>query len=267
VRIDLDPRLVEEAVYLLARADEARWLELRRRIDPLYDSKDRERHMEAAHRDFFRAWGAEAVIEEALRPVEGPQRALVARSIRPDDEGADLLVGEERTLLLRLVATRFLDLPALGRGLRHELRHVTDMLDPAFGYRPDLGASGRTRAELDLVRDRYRSLWDRAIEAVEPSPLPPEVARARFDRAFGALSPGLRETLHSRFADPALRTHATLVAASRDPWAFLGAKRASGPAPGSPCPLCGFPSWSWDPAPPAGAIRADIYRVAVAPSP
>ena len=37
---------------------------------------------------------------------------------------------------IKLIPRRFYD-PALTRYCRHELMHINDMLDPAFGYDPD----------------------------------------------------------------------------------------------------------------------------------
>lgn len=279
VRVDFDPLLVEEVVHLLARAHVRRWSAYRRRIDPLYDRPDREAQFPAAHLELFRAWRAGNAVEDALRGLPVP-RALVARSHRPGDEGADLLVGEGETVLVRLPAEAFLDRAALARFLRHEMRHVRDMLDPAFGYSRDLGSVGRTRAEQELVRSRYFVLWNLAIDSVEEAPVPPDVRRAQVDRAFAALEPGQRARLAAHFRDPSFRTHATLLAAARDPWAFLGEPR-KGLVGGQPCSLCGFPTYDWDPGPPVDAIRADfpdweasrgacrqcsdIYRVAAAP--
>lgn len=149
------------------------------------------------------------------------------------------------------------------------------MVDPAFGYRPDLGMGGRTRAEQELVRGRYRVLWDVAVDAREGCPVAPEERRAQLDRAFAALDEGQRE----RLLACAPKTHAALVAAARDPWAVLGEPRTKASARGEPCALCGFPTHDWDPHPPADAIRqdfpdwepargacrqcGDLYRVAV----
>lgn len=277
-RLELDPQLVEEVVHLLASADERRWAVYRRRIDPLYDRPDRDAAIAAAVLSLFREWGVERAVAEAVHGLD-VARALVARSHRPGDEGADLLVGEERTVLLRLPAGAFLDLGALARFLRHEMRHVRDMLDPKFAYERDLGASGRTRAEQELVRSRYFVLWNLAIDRVEAPPVGAATRRAQLDRAFAALSEEQRSRLAARFEEPAARTHPTLLAAARDPWAFLGEPR-KGPVGGQPCPLCGFPTYDWDEAPPVNAIRADfpdwditrgacrqcadIYRVAAA---
>ncbi|MCK6459347.1 MAG: hypothetical protein L6Q95_05575 [Planctomycetes bacterium] len=257
-RLEADPQLVEEVVHLLASADERRWAVYRRRIDPLYDRPDRDAAIPAALLQLFREWGAEGAVAAALGGL-GVPRALLARSHRPGDEGADLLVGEERTVLLRLPAGAFLDGATLARYLRHEMRHVKDMLDPKFAYERDLGASGRTRAEQELVRNRYCVLWNLAIDRIEEPPVGAATRRAQLDRVFAALSDGQRTRLAARFEDPSLRTHPMLLAAARDPWEFLGEPRR-GPVGGQPCPLCGFPTYDWDGAPPVAAIRADFPR-------
>lgn len=282
-RLEFDPRLVEEAVHLLALAAPDRWRTYRRLVDPLYEHPDREAAMNGALLDLFRRWGPAVWCEEAFSPIAGVESALVARSKRPGDEGADLFVGEHRTVIMRLAAERFLDQASLEICLRHELCHVLDMLDPSFGFERDLGVHGRTRAETELVRGRYRVLWNLAIDQVETPPVSQEARQRQMDRAFAALDPNQRASLAERFRDPGLRTHTNLVAAAREPWAFLGEPRRAGPVPGQPCPLCGFPTYVWADDPPIDAIRpefpdwepaagacrqcADIYRAASAAGP
>lgn len=258
MKVEFDPRLVEETVHLLARADPDRWRTYRRRIDPLYEHPDREAAMNAALLDLFRSWGPALWCEGALFPITGVESALVARSRRPGDEGADLFVGERRTVILRLAAERFLDRANLEACLRHELRHVLDMLDPTFGYERDLGVHGRTRAETELIRGRYRVLWNLAIDHVEAPPVSDGARQRQMERAFAALGADQRARLAERFRDPGLRTHANLVAAAREPWAFLGEPRRAGPVPGQPCPLCGFPTYDWAHDVPVDAIRPDF---------
>jgi hypothetical protein len=256
VNVVWDPILVAEAVFLLARADDARWATLRRLADPV--PRSAVERLAAIDAVLFREWGAAALVEGALALAKEVHRALVARSNGPSDEGAELLVGETRSVLVRLRPERFLAPAPLVVFLRHEMRHVADMLDPAFGYRPDLGVCGRTRAQDELARDRYRVLWNLAIDQVETPPVDAATRRAQLDRAFAAVSEALRDRLAAAFRDPAARTHERLAAAARDPWAFLGASRKGGPSAGSPCPLCGFPTHRWDPAPPKEAIARDF---------
>lgn len=258
--VDWDPHLVEEVVHGLARLDARRWLAWRRQVDPLYERPDREARLPAAHFELFRDWGAHEPVERELTRLPAA-RALVARSRRPGDEESDVLAGDAgtRTIVLRMAAERFCgEAGELRRFLRHELRHVADLLDPAFGFRRDLGVRGRTRAELDLARARYRVLWDLAIDQVCEPVVAPELRRTQLERAFVALAPEQRARLAAEFSHPERRTHARLCAAASDPWAFLGEPRRGGALPGQPCPLCGFPTFDWDPDPPEAAIRADV---------
>jgi hypothetical protein len=256
MKISYEPGLVEEAVFLAAQGDAERVAERRRLIESAYDAADRDAAFGTATMTLFRRWGLAKVCEDALALAPLVERALIATSRTPGDEGADLLVGKERTSLLRVAPGSFRDLAALTRLLRHEVRHIADMLDPQFGYEPDLGVYGRTRAEINLVRERYRVLWNVAIDAVEESPVPAEVRRDHLARAFRALETRQRERLRSRFSEGG-RRHAELLAAARDPWAFLDEPR-SGPWPGMPCPLCGFPTHDWAKDAPRESIRCDF---------
>ena len=57
---------------------------------------------------------------------------------------------------IKLIPRRFYD-PALTRYCRHELMHINDMLDPAFGYDPDTRV-GQNPGEETLILHRYRIL-------------------------------------------------------------------------------------------------------------
>ena len=49
--------------------------------------------------------------------------------------------------------------------LRRELLHVADMCDPAFAYSPTPELGGSCQTDNDLIRDRFRLLWDAFVEA------------------------------------------------------------------------------------------------------
>jgi hypothetical protein len=65
-------------------------------------------------------------------------------------------IEERAELAGRVVQVRVL--------LRHELMHVADMLDPAFGYERSLPTSDDGPSADNIVRDRYRVLWDVTID-------------------------------------------------------------------------------------------------------
>ena len=54
---------------------------------------------------------------------------------------------------IKLIPRRFYD-PALTRYCRHELMHISDMIDPQFGYDPDTKV-GLNPGEETLILQRY----------------------------------------------------------------------------------------------------------------
>ena len=64
---------------------------------------------------------------------------------------------------IKLIPRRFYD-PALTRYCRHELMHISDMLDPVFGYDPDTKV-GQNPGEETLILHRYRMLWSLSVDS------------------------------------------------------------------------------------------------------
>jgi hypothetical protein len=75
--------------------------------------------------------------------------------------------------------------------LRHEMMHVRDMLDPAFGYERSLPSDTGALTETTL-RDRYRVLWDVTIDGrLALAGHPSDRARVQRLREFEAAFPML----------------------------------------------------------------------------
>jgi hypothetical protein len=173
-RLLFAPDLVEEAVLLaeplLALADRRAF---RRSRDPLYDVADgqlRENRFDALHREWFDRLELGCVVEEIVREHLTPGEARILRAQSRREEGADLVdqvqsraSGAAPVLVIRLRPTTILDHEATRALLRHELMHVQDMLDPAFGYQRALPSDIGALTEITL-RDRYRVLWDATID-------------------------------------------------------------------------------------------------------
>jgi hypothetical protein len=75
-----------------------------------------------------------------------------------------LPVDAAPTIVVRLRPQSLLDPEGLRTLLRRELLHVADMLDPAFGYLKELPSVERDPAVVNLLRERYRVLWDATID-------------------------------------------------------------------------------------------------------
>jgi hypothetical protein len=173
---------------------------------------------------FRKARGRNDEAAELYRDPEGQWRGIVA--LRPE---------------------RFADETALTRFLHHELAHLEDMVNPDFGYSPELGQTGQTPSQLRLTRERYRLLWDvsidgrlaqRGLETVAD-----EVQRRQeFIRGFAFLPDERRDELFDSLWQGQLAQHRPLLEIAADPRELRG---RHAPVPGAACPLCGFATFQW----------------------
>jgi hypothetical protein len=163
--------------------------------------------------------------------------------------------------VLRLRPESLLDEHGLHALLRHELMHVADMLDPAFGYERALPPSDGGPSADNILRDRYRVVWDATIDG--------RLARAGFGspatrdaraREFAAAFSMLGERCASAFEEwwdaehplhPEMVAFATLTALT--PFAGGPSRAYAGR-----CPVCRFPTASLDDR--AAAIAPDVVN-------
>lgn len=258
MRIDYDAGLVEDAMLVAVRGrPEARAMQRER--EALYRAADPEAR-EAAFREHARRWfellDLAAPIRAALaeRPLIAERAAAlaVAPARGAKEEAAELYVDaragdrpEARRVRLRLRPATFAEPARLLALLRHELLHVADMLDEAFGYRPDLATTGAGSMLDRLVQDRYRALWDATIDGrlLREGRVGPPVRAARladFSGAFPMIA-GASEAVFAEFFDGPRPPHARLEAVAADPWAAVAAVAALRPR-SEECPLCRFPT-------------------------
>lgn len=260
-----DPGLVEEAVFLAAEGHpEAKTFHRERdRIYGIKHPEERERAFNDLHRAWFLRLGLADQIEKAIseQPLlsSGVKSCLVARAPGKNEEGAELFVNpdekignkDRRTVSIFLRPESLLAPFALLTFLRHELMHIADMLDPAFGYEPALPRAEGGPTHDRLLKERYRVLWDATIDGrmVRRGWAPDSLRAERlleFCRTFPMFGQK-SESLFRRFFDRETNTHAQLVAFILDPRAIMGVPSA--PHPGSRCPLCGFPTYTFEPEP------------------
>lgn len=239
------------------------------------DAESRRAAFRALHARVFDEMACGRAIVEVLERLDLRFEAVfVTRAWSSSDEGASVGI-DGKTLGIRLMVDRFAS-PDFRRFLEHELGHVIDMLDPAFGYGvtevPGLLAARRQTEE------RFGLLWDCVVDGrtarAGGAPLVSQAERcAEFARLFPELPPDAAPAVVGLLWNGVRPTYAALTAFVRDPQALarwgglsqvVGAAAPSAPAvpaPGAPCPLCGFPTFTWENAIPpaiAGHIASDF---------
>jgi len=261
--IEYHPKLVESAVAAATRQDAALERRLHAVTDPLYalpPGPQREARFQQAYATFFSSLGLERVLTDLLdeQPLIGRlvDRCVVLAAGRTKDESAELFVkrGEQggpaqtRSLLIRVCPQSLLD----GRRLRplmgRELLHVADMLDGQFGYR--LESIGGPPSRQNLIRDRYRAVWDsyvegRLLRAGKVCDSREQELWQAFLRAFGRHGePPPRQAFDRVFSADEL-THVQIFAWAADPDSLCGPGTGQAGRLGELCPLCGFPTFDW----------------------
>ena len=239
--------------------------------DPLYHRRPdaRDAAFVTLHAQFFAKLGFAEHVEAALREfprIEAQAaEAVVALAAGSHEEGADLSQAETngggqpgRLVGIRLRADRFLDLQTLHRYLRHELLHVADLLDPAFGYKGETRLGAVSPAEETIIRNRYQLLWclsiDARLECAGEEPLAGRDTRQReFDAQYRKFAPTVRKAIFEQLWCPEPLSHSLLLQMATGNEALLRIAGEAGqtgseaprpvPLPGSPCALCRFPSY------------------------
>lgn len=229
-----DAVLVEESVLLAERrlsvADAGTFRAERDRIYDTDDPDEREARFEELHGRLFLQLGLDRPLHEVL--ADRPELLLRSRACRVmpavcrSEEAADLRAqvdapGGTPTIVIRLRPQSLLDQERLRTLLRRELLHVADMLDPTFGYVPELPGLETDPALVNLLRERYRVVWDATVDGrLCRDGLLETRARAARLAEFRTTFPMLRDradiTFGSWFDEPR-PSHAAIVAFIQEP--------------------------------------------------
>lgn len=276
MKLRFEPRLMREWVLHEARRDPVFRERCRARLEPVYELPQEERaeRFAAAYAYLFteRTLGAGvADILAEFPALQGQVREVVVCQALAGREEEIALSADGTRIGVRLLLHRLVDGVETAPWLRHELLRVADLLDDAFGY--DADAAGRTPGEEHAIRERYRLLWDIAIDGRlaragrVPDSSREECQRA-FERAFSFLALEERRAVFEALRQGTQVSHARLLRWAQDPAtlvADLGGQAASrpgsvAPIPGSLCPLCRFPTYAWaEPSAAALALMRDEF--------
>lgn len=272
MQLRYDDDFVEAAVFVAASgrrsgvpaAQKRRFHVERERCYGILDPDERNAAFFKLHLDWFREWGLEKVLLKLLNehPLIGPAlNTLAFRKVRAKkDEAAELYVSVEngRSGVVAMRPERFEKDDAVGHFLRHEFMHLSDMVDPHFGYSPDLRGHVTNPSHQRIVRERYRLLWDITIDGRLGRAMENERHHTMFDQAFWFWPEDKRTGVFSGLWASKSPKHDELLALACDP---RDLSHADKPLPGGACPLCGFSTFEWaDLGAPDEDVRTTIKR-------
>ncbi|MGB7950644.1 MAG: hypothetical protein WCH75_23415 [Candidatus Binatia bacterium] len=277
------PRLIEEAVFLAQRDSHVSTeiQERRNRIYEILDADERERLFSELNHAWFDRLGLGEVIRQSLQeqPLIGAhvERGFAVSATRAKEEGAELFVAPDdaksghsrRTLRLLICPESLLNEEALRPFLRHELFHISDMVDPAFAYEPTLPKAEGGPTYDTLITSRYRVLWDvtiagRMLRRGWCAATVRDQELIAFRHAFPMLD-GKCEEHFKRFFEAAEPRHEELAAFAFDPRAATD-NISNQAVTGTHCSLCRFPTHAFESEPAnlgvevLAAIRKDFPK-------
>lgn len=260
MKLMYDEDLLEDVVFLCASKQRAgigelqirRFYAERNQLYTIGDTEERNSAFFNLHLQWFWEWGLDSEIKMILGSfqvlVDSTETLAIRKARAKGDEGAELYVsGNSKNAVVALKTERFLDGSALARFLHHELMHLQDMVNPEFAYTPDVGANCCDASQQRLVRERYRVLWDVAIDGrlIRHGRLTlgsRDSRRSDFERGFAFLPVEQRLAMFETLWQADQPTHSQLLNWAEDPRNLGG---ALAPLPGAACPLCGCSTFAW----------------------
>lgn len=287
-KIEYDPRLTEEVVSKKIKDLEQEGNmripdSFRAACDPIYDKYpiadrddiDFEDAFRGIYLRFFKILGYEDIVQSALSeyPVidEKVGEIIVKVCYAVEKEEANLAKrkiedperGELAVIILQITSPRFFEKEGLKIFLRHELMHVTDILDPVFCY--DNNPLGVTPSEECIIKNHYALIWDiyidqRLVKSERVNPQIKDERRAEFDTTYRSIQEDDRISIFEGLWQIEGLTHPQILACAKNPTGLLEYRAALSPEqiarqkqdkkkkihlPGMLCPLCKFPTHRW----------------------
>ncbi len=261
LQINFGSTFIEEAVFLLMRTRQGDKLykDFCNEKEEIYQKDvsgdERDQAFKLLYDRYFRNLGLEDFFKNICRDFphlfQPEIRVVVKRVWNRKHEEAELYVQpHQKTVYLGILVRRMTDLIFLESFLRHELMRISDMLTLDFQYSPHPALGGKNEIENNLIRDRFRLLWDlyidaRLIRKGFKTVKPYEKQKEEFRRKFFFLAwPELEQMLHKLEGCESLM-QIDLLSWAGDP----RSTKVLGEG-GLRCPLCDFTSFDpvekWD---------------------
>ncbi|MFN3532075.1 MAG: hypothetical protein ACK41Q_06105 [Candidatus Brocadia sp.] len=275
MKIEFDPNLIEEVIFreLKAREEKGDFSltnEYHSLTDPVYENlplDERPAQFKKIEWDFFKKLGFSEVIKEIFAEfpeLEGKVLGgVVIKAQNPFDEGSNLTKGpseeaSRKKVTIKVLSERFQDIPFLKKVIRHELMHVSDMVDESFGYRDE--RLGCNPMEESIIRERYSTFWDifvdsRLIRKGKETISDKESRNREFESLYKKIPFEIKAAIFDVLWQDERLTHDRILELSKDVNKVMmiaeglpvkhveKAKKTL--LPGAQCPLCQFRTYHW----------------------
>jgi len=254
--IRFEPYLIEEVVFLRVKQAEAlgqkdlvrSFHEARTLLYAKADEEDLKQGFQDMAWSFFRSFGLDQyfldLFQEFPLLLASDLNVHVKSTFHKNQERAELFVDTfSQTLIVSLRVHQLLDISRLAPFLRHELMHISDMLDLEFHYDPKPVLGGTGQIEEELVRDRFRVLWNlyvsvRLAQSGRTPYMPFDDLKGEFEKSFSHLEGDGKEKVIRDFLERKRWTQSDLIQLARND----RSNRLLGEG-GLRCPLCHFTSY------------------------
>ncbi|MCF6149888.1 MAG: hypothetical protein E3K37_14640 [Candidatus Kuenenia sp.] len=275
MNIEFDPGLIGEVLFKEMQTREEQGdtqltEEYHSLVDPVYENfsiEDRPKQFRKIEWDFFKKLGFVALIENALNEFpefeDSVAGMVVVKAKSTHDEGSNLIKGlddeeAKRKIKVKLLLERFHDQSYLQKFMRHELMHISDMLNDRFGYRDEVLAGNPM--EQSIITERYSTFWDIFVDSrlIRDGKETIGSRDSRYEE-FAALYMGFPEEtnreIFDKLWDDENHTHGSMLELAKDVNKVIEIAKDNLPEdmrrkkkvllPGSVCPLCQFRTYSW----------------------
>ncbi|MDP2644011.1 MAG: hypothetical protein Q8P24_03670 [Desulfobacterales bacterium] len=259
MKLTFESDFVESAVFLAIRQNEAegsggsakQWHTQRDKIYAVKDTQSRAKAFRELDEEWFIRLGLRQRFDSLLNvfPILEDTSLVIRirRALSRKDEGSELYIqGKVKTNLIKFQTVRLFEADYLEKFLHHEWLRVSDMLDPVFQYSPHAALSGASELEDNLIRDRYRLLWEFyvSIRLLKMGfRILTSLTRQKqlMDRAFSKWTAEAREKILWEIANQKHQTQSDFLKLAKDEKLMVPLGQG-----GLLCPLCHFTSF--DPA-------------------
>jgi len=255
LQINFDSTFIEEAVFLLMRAKQGDvfftgfYNEKEEIYQKATSNEEREDAFKLLYERYFCTLGLEEfflnICKDFPQLYKPETRVVVKRVWNKKREEAELYVHpHQKTVYLGILVRRMLDLVFLESFLRHELMRISDMLSYNFQYSPHPVLGGKNEIEDNLIRERFRLLWDfyidvRLREKKFQTVKSYDEYKEEFERKFFFLDPLERERILIKIHGCESLMQIDLLSWAGDPRSI----KVLGEG-GLRCPLCDFTSFT-----------------------